>query len=663
MYKKIAIIVLIHLMIITVFSVEVKKIKIQGFDEFKKGTLKNITLNAAGILMIGPETRQLNSPEDDFFLSFTSDENKNLFVGTGHEGMVFKIPKGQGKPERMFKSDELDIYALTVLRSGELLIGSSPSGKVYKISRDKKKSIFFNPRERMIWDIVEDQSRNIFCAVGVQGAVYKLTQNGTGRKILGIDDFHILSLFVTKDNRLIIGSGENGILFEYKNNKTRVLYDTPYSEIKGICEDETGNLYFSATSAGFVSNLTKVLNSGLSKSSKDILIKKPKIKPVFYRSVLYKMDSSGVVEQIWKLKNEYIYDLAWDKQNNGIIVATGNSGRIYRVNPNGEYTMLYEGDFSQAYKLIAGGDNLYMVSNNSAAILKMDYTPAQKGEYYSRIYDMKVKSLIGKIYWNRGYKSTKGLNIFIRMGNASNPDVSWTEWAVPFSDQSNSKVNISGFRYFQIKAVFNDLNLNTSLQLHNIFVYYRQSNIRPKIKRITIKPGIKEKANLLQVRWVAEDRNSDRLNYTVSMKKVGEKKWIRLSVGYTKKELIINPRMFEDGIYHLKIRVDDIKDNPGEGKFNDRISEPFYIDSTAPVIKNYIRAAGTVKFKVIDMVSTVYKVQYSFDRKNWFSVFPLDKINDSEQESFSLKVPANKTYLFIKVMDEALNEKVLQKAL
>ena len=292
----------------------------------------------------------------------------------------------------------------------------------------------------------------------------------------------------------------------------------------------------------------------------------------------------------------------------------------------------------------------------------MDYTSAQNGEYLSRVYDMKVKSLIGKLYWNRGYEAVRGLNVFIRMGNASNPDVSWTEWAVPFSDQGNSNVNISGFRYFQIKAVFNDLNLNSPAQLHNIHVYYLQSNIRPKIKAIAIKPGTKEKAKMLQVSWIAEDKNSDRLDYTVGMKKVSETKWIQLKSEYTNKDLIINPQLFEDGIYHLRVRVSDAQDNPGGSKVSDKVSEPFIIDSTAPVLKDYIQADGVINFKVIDS-SIVYKVQYSFDRKNWFSISPLDRINDSSRENFSLKIPANKTYLFIKVTDESLNEKVFQKVL
>jgi len=646
------------------FGVKVQKVMIENFQDLKDGVFQNLVIEGEGRLKIGPRTDVLKSPEEEYYLSLASDQNGNLYVGTGHEASVYRID-GEDSVQRIFTADHLDIYALQILGDGTLLAAASPSGKIYQL-KDNKRSVFFDPKDRMIWDLAEDKKGTIYAAVGAGGGVYALKGSGTGRPIPGIGDYHILSLLVTADNRLLAGSGENGILFEYQDGRIRVLFDSPYREIKGIAEDSAGNIYFSATMGGYPVPQLKIQENDDKEKSPVVQEKNQKPPPpVYYKSTLYKMDRMGVVEELWKLKDEYIYDIMYDSHFSGILVATGNWGRTYLVREDGSFALLHKGDFSQAYQFGPGKDGVYLITNNSPSLIKVSYQDAQKGEYVSPVFDMKVKSRIGKLYWNSGYEAVKGLSLMLRAGNTSNPDSSWMDWSGPYFDPQGAAVNIEGYRYFQIQVLLNDLNVSYPVFLKDISLYYLQANIQPRIKSVKVAPGSQSKksSHQLKVSWEAVDRNDDQLQYSLYIKPVAESRWILLKKDMKKNTYEIDRRLFQDGLYHLRIRADDSPDNPGGStKSVFRVTDPFILDSTAPVLVNFSRSREVVTFQVRDTASVIKYVVYSHDGETWKVIFPDDGICDSPEESFTLNV-VQSGYLFIKVSDEAGNEKVFQNRL
>ena len=114
------------------------------------------------------------------------------------------------------------------------------------------------------------------------------------------------------------------------------------------------------------------------------------------------------------------------------------------------------------------------------------------------------------------------------------------------------------------------------------------------------------------------------------------------------------------------MQADDALDNtPAWIKTATKISSPFIIDSTAPVLSEFSVAGGNVSFTASDESSALALVNYSLDGKEWFPVFPEDMVTDSKSEKFNfvLNNPKNSRVLFIKVIDEFDNYKVFQKAI
>jgi hypothetical protein len=465
-----------------------------------------------------------------------------------------------------------------------------------------------------------------------------------------------------------------------------VLFDSPFQEIRGICEDNEGNIYFSATKE---ISLASQISSNRSREKPLFLKKKEKQEnPPREKSVLYCLHTNGIVEKIWTSGSEYIYSVFYDKKNNSVIIGTGDSGRVYSIKKDGSFAIIYESDSAQIFKIAGNGkgasSGYTLITNNTAAITGIEDTLNRKGIYYSDVYDLQIQSKLGRLYWGAETSAQTEVLLFIRTGNSNVPDNTWTQWSAPFTDSENSLLNISDCRYFQIRAVLNSKNTAESPYLERFSIYYIQSNLGPQVKKIEIKkpapkqpvnaynPDIKTKPtpkkakdnNFLIVTWEAGDLNKDKLKYNIYIKKYNAQNWILIKEDINEKTLHLDTRLFQDGKYVLRVVADDSLSNPPSlSKSSDMVSSPFLIDSTAPVVTNFSVTGNRIQFIVEDKTSIISNVFYSFDGKLWYPVFPVDMLNDSKNETFdfNLKNLQAQKFIFLKVLDEFENCKVFQE--
>lgn len=675
------------------FPVEVKKKEINTFNAFQKGTFSGTALDSKGNLFIGPRIKEFTGPEREYYLGLAIDKSGNIYVGTGHRAAVYKVntsaPAGTSDPEssaaaEIAQLDELDVYALLVRDKGEIFAGTSPDGKLYKISNNKAKEKtvkeFFNPEEKFIWDIKEDLAGNILLATGNSGGVFRVNKDGSSTRIFTSEDTHIVSLFVSKSGAILAGSGDRGILYKIDNTKVKVLFDSPFEEIRGICEDKDGNIFFTGSRGIKKQNILDDVEIETFLDTKKKKKEREEIIPV-EKSIVYLYRPDGVVERLWGSEAEYIYSACYDEKNNRVLIGTGNSGRVYSIDKDGGFSIIYESESAQVFKITAMNGGFALISNNAATVARIEDALNGNGTYYSEVYDLGIQSKLGKIYWDSEIEANTNVSLYVRTGNSNVPDETWGKWSAPFTDSENSNISISGVRYFQVKAALNSTNISISPRLNNYKVYYVQSNLKPELKRIDISkpadnpvhdPAVKDGApvrkdkNHLSIQWRASDPNKDKLKYNIYLKKASDRSWILLKEDITVPRTELDTRLFQDGKYLLKVSADDSLANPPTlSKSAELISFPFLIDSTAPEISDFVVQGARVTFTVNDKTSLVTGAFYSYDGKLWFPVFPVDLIADSRTESydFTLTDKKDNTYIFIKVIDEFDNNKVFQKEL
>ncbi len=478
----------------------------------------------------------------------------------------------------------------------------------------------FDPDEKFIWDLAEDKQGNIICALGNTGAVYSISKAGTVENLYMAEDSHIISLHVTQDNAILAGSGDRGILYEIKDRKIKVLFDSPLEEIKGIASDNEGNIFFAAVKSVPVSQATKEFEIGtvFPKNEKS---EKEKIKE---KSILYCLQADGTIETIWSSQEEFIYSLYFDANAKTVIIGTGNSGRVYRVDKHGDFSQVCEANSAQIFKITANGKGYFLIANNTAGIIQVEDSLNASGTYFSEIFDARIPSRFGRLTWNADPGKQAAVSFAVRMGNSDNPDKSWTSWSAPFNDPENSNINVSGYRFLQAKIVLSSANPTETPYLQGYRIHYLVNNLKPEIGQIMVqKPSEKKPVadttpprKYLHVSWEADDPNQDRLTFNLFLKKLPGSDWVSLGSDVKETWLYLDSELFADGKYLLKVQADDALDNtPAWIKTASRISFPFVIDSTAPLLSEFNFSRGTVSFTASDESSALHLVSYSLGRQ------------------------------------------------
>ena len=86
-----------------------------------------------------------------------------------------------GKATTVFESPELAAQTLALDASGNLFVGTSPDGKVYKVTPAGQSSVFFDPKTKYIWDLAVDKDGTVYVATGDTGKIFAVAPDGKGQ--------------------------------------------------------------------------------------------------------------------------------------------------------------------------------------------------------------------------------------------------------------------------------------------------------------------------------------------------------------------------------------------------------------------------------------------------------------------------------------------------
>ena len=215
--------------------------------ELLNGESHGVSVTDAGALMLAPQFTKLFDTEQAYVWSSAADPAGNLYLGTGHDGKIFKVdPSGKGT--MLADLSELDVLALAVDGKDVLYAGSSPDGKVYKIENGTPKELF-DPHTKYIWSLVFDKQGRLLVGTGDKGVIYRVTPDGNGTAFYNTDETHIVSMAIDKDGNLIAGGDPKGYIYRISpEGKAFVLYDSGMREIHSVAVAPNGTIYASAIS-------------------------------------------------------------------------------------------------------------------------------------------------------------------------------------------------------------------------------------------------------------------------------------------------------------------------------------------------------------------------------------------------------------------------------
>src|SRR5678816_3136299 len=124
-----------------------------GRAELLKGDARGVSISDTGVLMLSPKLTEVFNTQQTYIWSSAIDNQGNVFLGTGHDGKIFRISSAGGG-SLLYDAVELDVTALAVGRDGAVFAGTSPDGKVYRITPDGKADVYFDPRDKYILSLI-----------------------------------------------------------------------------------------------------------------------------------------------------------------------------------------------------------------------------------------------------------------------------------------------------------------------------------------------------------------------------------------------------------------------------------------------------------------------------------------------------------------------------
>jgi len=671
-----------------------------GRTELLKGDARGVSISDTGVIMLSPKLTEVFNTQQTYVWSSAVDNQGNVFLGTGHDGKIYRIP-ASGSGALLYDAAELDVTALAIGRDGVLFAGTSPDGKVYRITADGKSEVYFDPGDKYIWSLAIMSDGSLAVGTGDTGKLYRVRAAGANPEsslLVSTNQTHVISLAVTAQGDLIAGTDSGGLVLRVSpEGKTFALFDTQLREIHALAPAADGSIYALALSDAAATarapstpaptspqpsegatpttsvTITAIDESGApiqgqpgpTRSRNDVSNA---------RSAVFRILPDGAADVVWSSTTVTAFSIAPALQPGSVLIGTADKGRIYSVTNDGRDTLLLQSPEGQISSLLVRNDQVYAASSNQGKLFRFGNELIGEGTFESPVRDAKLTASWGRIWW----RGTGAVEVQTRTGNGERPDSTWSDWSAVYRNPEGNQIASPRARFIQWRATVRASSSSGAPSwVEDVSVAYLPRNVAPEVLSINVLPigiGLQQMVQapvdpnvessgldpslfgpVAQVpprrfyqrgarsfQWQAEDRNSDTLEYAIYYRALNEQTFRLLKDKLRDTFYTIDGATLADGRYVIKVVASDAPDNPpGQKLTGERLSEPVDIDNTPPVVKvmgqpQWTRDSVRVVFAVDDATGKVRKADASLDSAAWIPVFPDDGIADSGHEVYSV---------------------------
>ena len=382
-------------------------------------------------------------------------------------------------------------------------------------------------------------------------------------------------------------------------------------------------------------------------------------------NAIYRIDPEGFVTEVFR-ESVMILNLINDPSGTEqLLVATGNEGQIFRVDPASEETIiLADLEPEQVPAIVADAEGRVLLGTaNPATLVAMASGYAREGTYTSPVLDAQQISLWGKFNITGTTPDGTSVTVEARSGNVEDPDqAAWSNWSTPqvLAHDPNhqptaprqTELDCPPARFLQYRLNFAGQGLSTAV-VDWVAMKYVVPNLKPVVTSITaeyaqestrsIDHDETQHTSVLKIKWQASDPNSDRLRYTLEYQPAQSQRWLSIAQDLDDDDYEWDTRHVPDGRYFVRVTARDSPDNASDMiKSAIRRSEPILIDNSPPDLgplgHRVEEGAIWIASEVRDKLSPIRSVQYSLDSQDWKPVLPDDLIYDSTRETFTIKI-------------------------
>jgi sugar lactone lactonase YvrE len=678
--------------------------RIEGTQPLLGGELHGIALDSEGRLRLGPDTRTLEDLQTPNAWSVAIDDEGVYYVGTGNEGRLYRVEGDEARV--LFDAEELQVQAVAIGPDGTVYAGTSPDGAVYAVAADGTSRVFFDPEETYIWDLELDGDGRLLVATGGEGRVYRVGPEGVAETLLSSSETHILSLALDGEGQVYAGSAPEGILYRVDSaGKVFVLLDSDFREVKGLAVGNDGAVYAATVNGGAPSPPTQPETPSAPAPDSQAPVAQVTVTESFAvattatpaggatsgasssaaaaaaRGALMKVERSGAVETLWSSPTDVPHSLAISSE--GLLVGTGDEGKVYRVRPDGRWALLATLDAKQVTALAPRpGQPTAVVTSNPARLLLLSGASSKEGRFLSAVHDAELVAAWGRLRWEGSAPDGTEVRLATRSGNTSTPDATWAPWTDVGPGGAVAPIRSESARFLQVRLTLVGDGDATPV-VEALSAAYLQHNLRPRVDTITVyppgqvfqkpisvsgepeilgldsDPGTEQpdpnapspptpataysrklhRRGLQTFAWSATDPNGDRLSFDVQYRAVGDERWRPLRERLTESVLAWDTTSVADGRYVIRVTSSDAPDNPPALALTaHEDSTSFPVDNTPPTLEATLEDGRRIRATARDAGTSIERLELAVDAGRWQEVYPTDGINDSRIETYSFTV-------------------------
>ena len=622
---------------------------------FLKGEPNDVSLTREGTVILAPSYKLVTDTDEDFVWALSVDANKTLYIGTGNEGRIYMLKPDSDRAELLFDSPETHIFSLAIGADGAVYAGTSPGGLIYRIAPGQEPTEFCQTGDSHVSALIARPGGGLYAGTGGdRGRVLKIDKQGKVVALYASKDPNVVSLALGAQGEVYAGTDNSGFVYRVRDQGgADVLYDAREKEIHSLSVGANGTIYATAMAQSGRSEGNGKEQKGSEQSG----------------ATLYAIQPSGLAMRLWNTDDPMLLDSAIDADGT-VKVVTGKHGRVYRVWPDGNATLLAVlKDVNPWVMATAPKNALWIGCSGSGEIYRLRKGFAVEGQLTSEPYDFDRVSHWGRVSWQSETPPETSVAVQTRSGNSEEPDDTWSAWSEPITTSGKPITSRPG-RFLQYRLVLKTRSENATPLVRSIRLAGLQDNVHPRILQIKAEadlsgnegenPEFMEKG-VWKIDWTAGDANGDDLIYTLYFKSIGESHWRLLKDDLKTSHYFWHTEAVPDGTVKVKVIASDRPDNPPEQALTaEVVSAPFDIDNSAPTVQLHnirqIDKKVSVTGSIQDAATAIHKAAYSLNSDDWKVVFPTDQIFDSPTETLNFSIQNLKTgsYTLVVKAEDAL---------
>ena len=673
----------IHLL--PVFGVTTQIWEQQHQKDFESGKPKNVSISSKGELMLAPKLDAFFEDTKEIYVWCLAEDSKgNIYAGTGNGGKIYRITP-DGESSLFYDSPEVSILTLAIDSNDNIYAGTAPDGLIYKLTDSSTPpTTILSSEEKYVWAMAFDEAGNLYASTGTSGKIYKVTPDGQTSVLYNSDETNILCLLYHQ-GMLYAGSDGKGTIYSVKteDGAATVIYQTGQKEVRRLVMGAQGSIYAGTiTTAAPQPGGPPPTPGPPPPSGRNTEEKKSKV---------YKIQQDGIVSVMWEVPEPLILSMVSDSEE-GLYIGTGDSGKLYWVNADGDSVLKGKCSASQivAIHRTANSDRLLLATGNAGKIFELKSDHLAEGTLESKAQDTKVVSRWGKLSWEGVTPEGTAISFATRTGNTEKPNSTWNDWSEELTDPEASQITSPAARYIQWRAKLTTSAVAETPTLKKVTVASVQANTEPRFTSVEVRRGGAQESSgppegvrrprenrtasnpssegdstKYTASWKVKDDNNDTLQFNVYYKGIDETNWKLLKDELKQTSYALDTTLMSDGRYVIKVSATDKLSNPPSfAKSTEKVSDPFDIDNSQPMVTDITATANEdqtyqISCTAADSFSYIQKAVYKIDSdEEWQVIFPDDGIFDSKRENLLLhtnSLPAGEHTITIRVTDAAGN--------